>query len=467
VATLGFIAAAGSLFGGLWMLDYLGVTGGYGFGAFKMDALSPVWPHYSALFPWSLRPLEAWEGYNYLGAGLLLGILAVLLLRPAALGAMLARHPGLAAAMAALALFSLSQRPSVGSHELLHLAAVPDCLENLRSTGRFFWPVAYTLLVTTILLIARHPNQKLAAVLLTAVGAMQFADATAMREDLRRDLRAPRADWTVDAPRLRTLLADARSVTLLPTWYCVPPEKDPLPEQALLLETLLLASETAVPASTMDVPRYHGDLRCNDERLAKAPLGRGELRVLTPAAQTAYLRLIPRADELCAPMGRVVACHDPAATGPAPTEPAPPTPLVAGEVRFGPDGAGVALLGRGWSYPEPAGVWSDGNRALLRFERPADLAGPLRLLFEVQGFAPNDADPQRVEIWLDGRKLERWTLPDRQVRVVEVDLPAGPPGVTTLELKVATPVRPADRQLGSDPRRLGVQLHKLRVGAAG
>jgi hypothetical protein len=243
----------------------------------------------------------------------------------------------------------------------------------------------------------------------------------------------------------------------------VPPGKDPLPEQALLLETLLLASETAVPASTMDVPRHHGDLRCNDERLAKAPLGRGELRVLTPAAQAAYLRLIPRSDELCSPMGGVVACHDPAATGLAPTEPAPPTPLVAGEVKFGPDEAGMAFLGRGWSYPEPAGVWSDGNRALLRFERPADLAGPLRLEFDVRGFAPSDANPQRVKVRLDGRKLERWTLQDRREKRVEVDLPAGPPGPMTLELHVAAPTRPKDRALGTDPRRLGLQLHVLRV----
>jgi hypothetical protein len=275
----------------------------------------------------------------------------------------------------------------------------------------------------------------------------------------------PRDDWRVDAPKLRTLLAEARSVTLLPTWYCVPVANG-VEDQDLLLEVLLLASETAVPANTMDTPRWHGGLTCNDRRLASAPFGRGELRVLTPAAQGAYLPLVPRADELCEPAGRVLVCRDPAATGRPPTEPADPAPLTLGRVAFSAGASGLALLGKGWWDAEADGVWSGGSRAELRLDRPADLAGPLRLRFDTIGFAANEGGRQRVEIWLDGRKLERWTLPDLEVKLMDVELPAGPPGPLTLEVRIKAPTRPMDRGNGTDNRLLGVKLRALEVAPA-
>jgi hypothetical protein len=463
-AAIGVVVAAGALVAGLWALDYLGVTGGVGFGEFKMDLLSPIWPEGSALFPWRVPAIGAWEGYNYLGAGLLLGILAAALLRPAATLELLVRHAGLAFVLLGLAVYALSQRPTVAGHPIADLGFVPDWLENLRSTGRFFWPVAYALLLGVVLLLARVPTPRLAAALLVAVAALQFADASRLREGLRTSLMQPRPAWTVDAPGLRQLLAHASSVTLLPSWYCVP-VKGFEPEQDLLLQVLLLASETAVPASTMDVPRHHGNLRCTDKRLAAAPLGRGEVRVLTPAARDAYLPLVPRAAELCRPMGKVVACYDPSAIGPAPTE--LPLPLSLGEARFSPTAAGLAFLGPGWSFPEEDGVWTDRSRALIRFRRPPELVESLRLTLHVVAFAPADGATQNVELWSDGRLLGQWILPDRVGQRLEVELPPGPPGPMALDLRVAQPTSPVARGLDkTDDRALGLQIQGMEVALA-
>ena len=467
-AALGVAALLLAQLLGLAFLGYLGVTGGQGFGRFKMDLLGPIWPHDSALFPWTVGEINPWEGYNYLGAGLLFGLAFVLVARAAAVRAAIRRHAGLALVLAGLALFALSQRPTFASQLLLDPGAVADWLENFRSTGRFFWPVAYALLVGAVVLVARHPDTRLAAAALVALAALQFADAGVLRERVRAAVAEPRGRWSVDAPALRALLAQAESVTLLPTWYCAP-HPDPQQDQNLLLEVLLLASERGVPASTMDVPRWRGDLTCADKRLAAAPLGRGELRVLTPRAQASYLALVPRSTELCAPAGSVVVCRDPASTVPAPTEPPRPAPLRLGAA-FGfsaLDASGMALLGRGWSDPEADGTWSFGDRAELFVARPPGAGREgLALRLDLVGFAPADDVPQEVEVAVAGQAVAAWSLPDRQPQRRTLELPPGPPGTVAIELRVRSPARPVDRGLNPDDRRLGVQLRAMRVDPA-
>jgi hypothetical protein len=78
---------------------------------------------------------------------------------------------------------------------------------------------------------------------------------------------------------------------------------------ALLLETLALASERALPASTMYVARWKTPPRCRDAELAAAPFAPGELRLILPAAQAALAPLVPEAATRCAPLGTLLACR--------------------------------------------------------------------------------------------------------------------------------------------------------------
>ena len=470
-AGLGGGAVLAALLVAMALLGYLGAHGGQGFGEFAMDALSPVWPHRSSLFPWPLERLAApWgdggEGYNYLGAGLIVGLIAVAALRPRAMVRMAGRHPGLILALAGLTLIALGQRPTAGGTPLFDLGAVPAWLENLRSGGRFFWPVAYALLVGTVCLAARHPDPRYAAVLVTAIGALQFADAAGFRHAVRDRAEHYGRPWSVDVQALRTMLAQAESLTLLPSWHCVPVD-DPAADRDDLLQLLLLGSEIGVPVSTVYVARWQGAIHCNDPAYAAAPLGRGELRVLTPAARAAYLPLIPEAARRCAPVGDLTVCHDPDASRPPPTAAALPLPVLAsGSVHVLPNEPGVRLLDEGWSAPEPDGVWSQAARATLKVERSEELAGPLELGLELEGFAPADGEQQRVELLADGRRLGRWSLPDRQPTSVRALLPGGAPGPVTLEFRIEAPTRPRDRGLSEDARLLGVRLRELTVTPA-
>lgn len=311
-AALGVAGCVGVLLLTMATLGYLGATGEGGFGQFAMNLLAPVWPYRSGLLPGLVATeIDAtghggWEGYNFLGVGLLLGIGAVLVLRPAALLAALRRHAGLVLALLLLTLLAISFRVGLGRAILLDLGPAPGVLEQFRASGRFFWPVGYALLLATIVLIARQGRTGPWLALL--LGLIQFADSLPNRRALA-DWAASRPAWTLDAPALRAAMAGAKELTLLPSWPCIPREAGTAFQQAQ--EALALASETALPVSTMQVARWRIPPACDDARLAAAPLRPGELRLFLPFAHATALPLVPDAAAACRPVGEAVACFSP------------------------------------------------------------------------------------------------------------------------------------------------------------
>ena len=303
VACVGALAAVMAAFG------YLGAGGGHGYGNYAMNLISPVWPAGSAFFGMPLTALVdatgfgGWEGYNWLGTGLLFGLGVAVLLQPAAAAGMVWRHAGLATAALVLTVIAVSHKVGLGEMLLLDLGRWPARqMGQFRSSGRFFWPVAYILLLGVMVLLARRWPM-----LCLMVGLIQFIDAQPVRQAVA-DSAARRAVWSVDAPRLRDELSQASRLTILPSWFCQGPQRAPETGD-LILEALTLASERAVPASTMYVARHTRPPACRDAALAAAPLAPGELRLILPAAQAALAPLVPDAAARCAPVGSLLVCR--------------------------------------------------------------------------------------------------------------------------------------------------------------
>ncbi|WP_207540270.1 DUF6311 domain-containing protein [Sabulicella rubraurantiaca] len=279
-AALGAAGAAGAMGATMALLGYLGAEGDGGFGQYAMNLLSPFWPHRS----WFLGQLVStevdatghggWEGYNWLGLGLILAVGAGLMLRPARIG----RHWGLVLALLGLTALAVSFRVGLGREVILDLRPVPEFLEQFRASGRFFWPVAYALLIGAALLLRRAGPRGIA--LLCVCAAAQFLDAIPARAALRAWAHE-RAAWSVDASALRPLLREAETVTLLPSWPCVP--REDWMSRVRLLELLLLASETPRPVNTAYVARWRTPPRCE----APAPMRPGELRIALPGTDPA------------------------------------------------------------------------------------------------------------------------------------------------------------------------------------
>jgi hypothetical protein len=305
-AGIGFVAVLGVMAG----FGYLGAKGDGGYGMFALNLLSPVWPAGSGILDWPWSPqIDAtghggWEGYNWLGFGLLAALALGLVARPGLALRRLWRHAGLVLVLLALTALAASFRVGFGERIVLDLGPPPAALEQFRASGRFFWPVAYALLIGAFALLARLGRAGPALCLVA--GLLQFADAAPLRSAMAHWAGA-REPWRIDAPALRAALADSQRLTLLPSWPCIDHATGG-ESFATLLEVLALASERPVPASTMYVARWRTPPQCRDAALAAAPLAGGELRLFLPAALP-LLALVPEGSARCGAIGPLVACR--------------------------------------------------------------------------------------------------------------------------------------------------------------
>jgi hypothetical protein len=300
---------------GAWWLGYLGTQGEGGFGRFAMNLLSPVWPADSWILNVNLGRIHAedvsgWEGYNYLGAGLLAGLAVVAALVPGVAWTGLRSHGGLVLALLTLTVLALSNRIGIGYSRVIELYQAPSWLETFRSSGRLFWPVAYALALGVVLGSSQIQRKYWRACVLLIVAALQFADAAKMRDNVRQQAHAPARAWMVDAAALRTIFASHRSAVLLPQWGCVGPGDDRGSQSSILLELLTLASETTIPLNTMQEARWHRTVDCNAGDLVRTRPGPGEVRILLPNVAKALLPLIPDSHRLCRPVGILMVCSN-------------------------------------------------------------------------------------------------------------------------------------------------------------
>lgn len=466
VASCGVAAALSGVLGLMALLGYFGATGDVGYGRYALNLLSPVWPAGSWLMGAAApQTVDAtgyggWEGYNFLGFGVLGGLTILVLFRPRTLLAVARRHGGLIAVLAALTAIALSHRVGFGEHIVLDLGSVPRGFEQFRASGRFFWPVGYTLAIGAVAIITTGFPRRLGAIVLLLLGAVQFADAAVLLRGIHNTVRQ-QTNWAVDAAALRPLLAGHQRLTLLPSWFCVSSSVSGTveAEHRRLLDVLYLASETALPASTMYVARWHRRPRCTDTARAAAPLGAGELRLLLPSAQPGLLALVPAADAHCRPVGELVACSNPSAINP---DPIPELTNASYDFRAG--GNGVPFLAAGFSHAEAWGTWTEERRATILAQRTTDLAAPVRLELSLVGYGPRRGAPQGVEVRLGGRRVARWELPDGEAVTRRLELPTAPAqAIIHLEFVVDIPTSPADRDGTNDNRELGFAIVSLDV----
>lgn len=290
---------------------YLGAQGEGGYGAMALNLASPLWPHGSWLLG-TLAPgfIDAtgntgWDGYNWLGLGVVASLLFAAILSPRALFRLPLRHPGLVLALLALTVFAVSHRVGFAGRILLDLGDPPGLVQQFRGSARFFWPVGYALAIGAAIVLLRASN--LGAPLLLLAGLLQFADAQPIRAAFR-DWAEERPAWPFDADALRPLLRAHARLTLLPTWFCAPATADGHEARARIRDLLLLASERPLPVNTMYVARWHGPIACADEAVAARPLAPGELRLIMPDSRERDLHRVPDGDRLCREVGEVTAC---------------------------------------------------------------------------------------------------------------------------------------------------------------
>jgi hypothetical protein len=190
----------------LWQAGYFLVKSGkesYGFGIFKMNLVSLINPYiiypldapsgpekWSYILP-SLPTAEgAYEGFNYLG----LGIIIILLISAPKIKSHL-RHVRLdftwlplIIACCFLALFAITNHIGFGARDFT--IPIPDKVTALasvfRCSGRMFWPVYYLLIWFLLSLFIRNYNRNTAIAMLAFAVIIQAVDTRAGWEPRRQ-----------------------------------------------------------------------------------------------------------------------------------------------------------------------------------------------------------------------------------------------------------------------------------------
>ncbi|MBS1030719.1 hypothetical protein JK192_04845 [Gluconobacter cerinus] len=262
--------------------------GAGGYGLFSMNLLSPIWPMHSDLLAFipALHygmETQSFEGYSYLGAGLLLLLLCdVVFCRRELLSAM-RRHAGLSIFLGIMALYAVSNMGYAGSYRLWHIALSPPLADVFRASGRCFWPVGYGLLIAAVRL-SRFVPRRVGGSLLIVCALLQFLDT--------RSLRAQAHDlWKADFPvtgvtrSLTGLIGDAQQVALYPVAGCGLDLYGPDADR--IMTVFRLSAEQNRPINTFYLSRPPKDFACGREKpQAKQAEGTLEIYVggLQPAA---------------------------------------------------------------------------------------------------------------------------------------------------------------------------------------
>ena len=456
-AGIGLFLACSAL--SAWVLGYGETGGGNGFGIFSMNLLSPLVPQWSglalALTGNAGRFLDAtggqYEGFNYLGAGILfvlaIALASLLVRRPTPWPAWRAAIP-LAVALLALTLLALSNKVFIGNTPVLEIKLshrLDEWFEQVRSSGRMFWPAAYAALAWSLLMLDRIPRRRMAGVALGAALLLQVVDTGVVRRALAEEY-APRPKPAVlDTALWRDGPFAGHDLRVLPSLPCAS-----VPDQELIRQVALAVERSGGTVEGGPIARFDPAI-CGRERF-DAAFAAGEdgdrldmllRRSLHPAA----LALAARSGR-CAAFEQGFVCGPAAAAavaaGRLPRAAAPPLPpLVPGQAMdFTSSGAGNALLGAGWLAPEDFGTWTVGERALLLLPLPPGWTGDATFVMDATAYGSSPRNAQQVTVLAAGHAVAQWDVPFHASGQFVVRVPAAAlrDGFASLELAVPHPL---------------------------
>lgn len=277
---------------------------------YSMNLAAPLWPAMSRVLPWFPAQLMdatggQFEGYQYLGAGLLvlLGAVGLDAAGRAWFRAGARRHVGLLLGVAVLAAYAVSTHVWLLQLSLLRWDVALPGARALRASGRLFWPAAYVLLVAGVR-GASLTRGRAAPALLLAAAALQVFDTWPMRAEVHaRELRA----WTALDPSTRELdaaLARAGALVLQPRIEC------DAAEVALSMPVVFAAARHDLPTNTMYAARIEPANAC-DPAAPTAALPPGALGVAYGAGRAAQEARWRRAGFACRALGGLSLCRRP------------------------------------------------------------------------------------------------------------------------------------------------------------
>jgi hypothetical protein len=445
-----------------------------GFGTYSLNLLGPFWPQQSGLFGANLPILDAtrgqYEGYAYLGAGILLLValsLAMLVARRREFWPRLQAGRVLILGMAVTYLFAASSVGYAGYVKLYDFSPAPSVFELFRASARFAWLPLYLGTAAAIITVARSLSRVAVLGILALAVAVQALDLAPLRLSVANHVTKPK-EWLIDRPAWDMLLASHTNLRILPNYWCgMRSFEQPF------LEITYLASRHNIPVNTVRSAlegSTASECISDISELQQLKLEPGHLVVIAgPALARVMLADLLQHHRECRaffPGGYACTLAWDTLTDPVlaktfkPDERLPVlSPYRAGSsISFAADGLGRDVLFYGWSLPEQSGTWSVGTRAALLI--PIDTAPlPQSITLTMHAYGAM----QRVRVRLgDGSEQELEVLGEPQ----RFTFALTPEAISNGALRVVfeTPdARSPAAEGSSDSRILGVYLRSISL----
>lgn len=293
--------------GGLALVALLGLVAGYGllftnpasmksegFGLYSWNLLSLLVPPRGIFGVLAIAPRYGthgqYEGEAYIGAGALILFLACIAINPARVIDALRRYKVYAAMLVVFAIFAASNRVYAGSALVVHYGlpqVAIDLANYFRATGRFIWPLSYSLAILPVACLFKW-WPRAAAIALAAVAIWVQVEEARGELRYRRALTTQSYEDLIDAPRIEAWLAQHERLWQYPSWACGglegPTRRWASREANRELQLQLSAARVGIPTNSVYTSRVLKDCEKEAEWLTHVQLEPGVFYVLSPVA---------------------------------------------------------------------------------------------------------------------------------------------------------------------------------------
>ncbi|HZP22416.1 MAG TPA: DUF6311 domain-containing protein [Terriglobales bacterium] len=294
---------------------------GYASGGYRdlsMNVLAPIDPRgwNSLIFPrLHSASFGQYEGYNYLGAGVLL-LAAIVVVATLVERKRLQLDKRWVAPLAlcclVLTLLALSTKITMGAHTLVDLDPgqhATALFAPLRATGRLFWAPYYAILAAVLAAPFFLFRQVWATVLIAAALVLQFADTASLRHWVRTTISEQHPS-PLKSPVWSKLNEQHQNLIVLPAWQCAHNASPGGPEGYRVFG--FLAVQQHMRINSYQSARYTGvaqDYHCTQAvaELSQQPLAPHSAYVVSPALAEAIAQG-PTGPGKCHDVDRFILC---------------------------------------------------------------------------------------------------------------------------------------------------------------
>jgi Family of unknown function (DUF6311) len=322
----------GAFAAGMVLVAVLGLVAGYGmvlanpasmksegFGLYSWNLVSLLVPPHGIFGLLEVVPRYGthgqYEGEAYVGHGALLVLFLCVVVSPMRVVQHLRRYKLYVATLAALAVYAASNLVYAGNTLVIHYGLPQlglDLGNYFRATGRFIWPLAYSLAILPLACLFRWWHPAPAIVVAVLAVWLQLGEAG---PDLRyrRTLTTQAYEDLIDAPRMGGWLAQHERLWQYPSWACGglagPTRPWASREANQELQLQLAAARAGTPTNSVYTSRVLKNCAREAEWLDRLRLEPGVLYVLAPHAVQASPALAGlAASNACVTLDWAVVC---------------------------------------------------------------------------------------------------------------------------------------------------------------